>query len=122
MELHSFLLVPFPSGKRPTIPDLIAITKPDGGILHIMDKISLHPMEKCVQFAHVLLNERRVVEKLENDNPKEEMFIKAVLAKWVSSVEGPATPCTWQNLIDSMTKAGMDGLSIQEIREVVIPL
>ena len=48
-------------------------------------------------------------------------FVNAVLEGWVSSMDGPAVPCNWLNLLDCMEKAGMSGYSIQEIRDAVIP-
>ena len=106
-------------GKRPTISDLVAISKPDGGILRPMDIISSHPMPTCVQFAQVLLNNHLEVEKIRHMKKDPDEFIQAVLGKWVASVGPPTAPCTWPALLDSMKKAGMDGVSIEKIRAAV---
>ena len=87
-----------------------------------MDIISSHSTAKCVKFAEVLLNDSLLVQRFKRDNKGEdELFIQAVLEKWVSSVEGPAMECTWPNLIECMKLANMNDLEIQNIRDVVIP-
>ena len=108
-------------GERPTIHELVAITKPNGEMLHIMDIISSHSMAVCEKFAHVMLKDPLTVQKLRNTNGSVDDFVNDVLEKWVSSVGGPAVACIWPNLIDCMKKAGMNGVAIQEIRAVVIP-
>ena len=102
--------------------DLVALTKPDGGRLRIMEIISSHSMATCVMFAEVLLNDRLVVQKFKKNSRGEvEEFIQAVLSKWISSVGGPPVECNWPNLLDCMSKAGMDEFSIHTIKEVVMP-
>ena len=100
--------------------ELIHITKPDGKRLRIMNDISSHPLHKCSQFAEVLLKNHLLVQKLGRDNKSEEAFIKAVLDEWLSSVEGPAVPCTWLNLIECMKKVDMNGVFIQDIEDVLM--
>ena len=97
--------------------DLVAITKPDRGIVRPLEIISSHPMATCVQFGEVLLNDHLGVQKIRNKNKEPEEFIQVVLSKWVSSVDPPPT---WPALLDSMKKANMQGDSIENIRAAVL--
>ena len=119
--MYNSLLILVSSGMRPTIPQLSAFKKPEGEMLRIMEIICSHSMVTCVQFAHVLLNDRLLVEKMEKNKKSKDEFIHAVLSKWVSSPEGPSDTCTWPDLLKCMRKAGMDGDHINQIRDVVMP-
>ena len=99
--------------------DLVGFTKPDGGTLHPMEIISSHSMGTCDQFAQVLLNAPLDVNRLRSKNKETEDFIHAVLSKWVASVGGPAVECTWSNLLECMSRVGMNGVAIEEIREAI---
>ena len=122
MLICMIILVSFPSGKRPTMADLVALTKPDGARLHIMEIISSHSIETCVQFAEVLLNDPFAVHMfMKSSRGVVKEFIQTVLSKWIFSVDGPPVECTWPNLLDCMSKAGMNEFSIKTIREVVMP-
>ena len=98
--------------------DLVSISMKNmsGSTLSPLRIIACHKMATCVDFAHVLLNDYMEVKRIQRDNKKEDSFVRAVLNSWVSSEGGNAVPITWTNLLDCMTKAKMDGVSIEKIR------
>ena len=107
-----------PTATRIEWSDLIAVNKKDGsGTLHPVTIITAHTMPQCVNFAHVLLNDRIAVQRIQNDNKEVDPFVQAVLSKWLASEGAPAVQCTWSGLLDCMSKAGMDGFSIKEMRD-----
>lgn len=101
--------------------ELVSIRKPDGGTLSVKELISLHPKMMCIDFANVLLNEPLYVNKFNRECGTVDEFVHAVLNRWIASVEPPPVSCTWQDLIDCMTKANMDGNEIKKIRQVIMP-
>ena len=111
-----------PSGGRPTLSDLVAIDGLKVGRLRPMEIISSHSMAQCERFAQVMLNDDLAVTKLKRDSDeKPDVFIDKVLRKWVSSGKSePAVGCTWENLLECMDKASMDGLSIENIRKALL--
>ena len=97
--------------------DLVSISmKNKSGTLSPIGIIACHSMARCVDFAHVLLNHRLEVERIQRDEKEEDSFVRAVLSKWLSRECGNAVPITWMNLLDCMTKANMDGEYIEDIR------
>ena len=95
--------------------ELVGISTPGGAVVSTVGIISAHTMANCVQFAHVLLNDRHLVQKFKNKHEKNvDEFVNAVVNKWVASGTG-----TWEDLLEAMTRAGMDGDGIVKIRGVI---
>ena len=95
--------------------ELVGISTPGGAVVSTVGIISAHPKAKCIHFAHVLLNNRLLVQKLMNKQKWDlDGFVNAVINKWVAS--GTAT---WEDLLEAMITAGMDGDGIMEIRDVI---
>ena len=85
----------------------------------IATAIALHTPDQCISFANLLLNDYFYVKATRRRNPETEAFVSEVLHKWYSSVGGPASPCTWRDLIWCMKEAGLDKKMIQTITENV---
>ena len=77
--------------------------------------VDLHDKDKCIQFAHLLLDSRVDVMKIVNDSSEKKDFVRAVLDKWLSSGSS-----SWQHLVDSMRGADMDKSTTDKIAECVL--
>ena len=94
--------------------ELVGISTPGGAVVSTVGIISAHPMTNCIQFAHVLLNDRLLVEKFQNKHSDVDEFVNAVVSKWLASGTG-----TWEDLLEAMAKADMDRNEIRKIRDVI---
>ena len=90
---------------------------------NIAESIALHSPVQCDNFANLLLRDRLLVKDVRRKNPGNDSlsFVQAVLEKWICK-SGSAVPCTWENLIECMKDAGLDGYMVQLISENTIML
>ena len=96
--------------------ELVGISTPGGAVVSTVEIISAHTMAKCIWFAHVLLNKRHLVQKFKNEHKWDvDGFVNAVVNKWVASGTG-----TWEDLLEAMARADMDGDGIMKIRDVIL--
>lgn len=107
---------------RPTMDELICIKKEDStGSLRIIDWITSHTSAKCDDFAHKLLKDSVANMKLRKKTGGDDEFVRDVLKNWLS---GPnidpgdkAVPCTWEDLVQCVEEAGLDGELVKAIRD-----
>ena len=118
-DYRSPLLVSTPATK-PTWNELIEVKHwKNFRQRSIAAAIALHTPDQCASFANLLLNDHLYVNATRRRNPETEAFVGVVLDKWYSSVGGPASPCTWRDLIRCMEGAGLDKEMIQAITDNV---
>ena len=111
------LLFVFTSAK-PALNDLIEVQQWEGfGNRSVANSIALHSSAECDGFANLLLNDHLFVKAARRKNPENEDFVKVVLDRWYRSVDGSAVPCRWNDLIECMKCAGLDGLMIKTIED-----
>ena len=92
------------------------IKREDGsGCVRIIDSIAVQKNIKCDDLAELLLGDILIVKGIREEDKENESFIRAVMRKWLDS---PAVECTWENLIDCMECAGLDG--VQDIKENIL--
>ena len=94
--------------------ELVGISTPGGAVVSTVGIISAHHRAMCVQFAHVLLNDRLLVEKFQNKHSDVDEFVNAVVSKWLASGTG-----TWEDLLEAMARADMDRNGIRKIRDAI---
>ena len=100
---------------------LISIKMNDGSgrSLRVIDWISKHPRAQCGAFAHKLLKDPVVVDKLRKMNKEDDEFIPTVLSDWLSRHDqaDEAVPRTWGALAVCVEEAGLDGTLAKSIRD-----
>ena len=98
---------------------LISIKMNDGSgqYLRVIDWITKHPRAQCGAFAHKLLKDPVVVDKLRKMNEKDDDFVPAVLSDWLSRHDPKAVPRTWEALAVCVKEAGLDGTLAKSIRD-----
>ena len=98
----------------------IKMTDGSGQYLRVIDWITKHPRAKCGAFAHKLLRDPVVVDKLRKMNQDDDDFVPAVLSVWLLSRRDPANqavPRTWGDLTVCVEETGLDGTLAKAIRD-----
>ena len=95
--------------------ELILFHRKEGDPLRILDFIASHSTAKCNDFAHLLLRDTPTVRNLRKENISDDLFVRAVLERWIATNGDPAVPRTWESLIKIMSNADLDGVTVQNI-------
>ena len=105
--------------------DLISMKRRDGSDenLEIIEWITSHTSSQCDNFGHKLLNNRLAIRKLRKNLKSDELFVSAVLEKWLSRDDDDkkgSLPCTWEALVQCAQEAGLDGEFVKLLRDNVL--
>ena len=92
--------------------DLIHLKLKNGSSLSIIEFIASNPEFQCIDFAHLLLNDRGKVQGLHDSNKDKDPFVRAVLRNWLDTGD-----CKWSDLTDAMEKVRMDERTVKSIKE-----
>ena len=100
---------------------LISIKMNDGygQYLRVIDWITSFSRSQCGAFAHKLLKDPVVVQKLQRKYSDVDDFVPAVLSDWLSRHDpaDEAVPRTWGALAVCVEEAGLDGTLAKSIRD-----
>ena len=107
---YFFTVPPIPS--CPEMNDLIHLKLKNGSSLSIIEFIASNPEFQCIDFAHLLLNDRGKVQGLHDSNKDKDPFVRAVLRNWLDTGD-----CKWSDLTDAMEKVRMDERTVKSIKE-----
>lgn len=80
----------------------------------ILASIALHDRIKCENFANLLLADNLYVKNQQEENNKNEDFIKVILERWYNTNRGPVER-TWKGLVNCMKQADLDRTTIRAI-------
>ena len=95
----------------------LKLTDGSGNYLHIIRQIASLPRSKCVDFAHLLLNDSVKVDTHQKMSSTDG-FVRAILRDWLHSGDGITH--TWAGLADCMEEAGLPQDLIKAIRETCL--
>lgn len=89
---------------------------PELGKKSIAGFIGLHDDPTCDSFATLLLKNYQVVRRIRKRSDDNDEFAQDVLSEWFEQ-KGVAIPCTWENMLECMEKAGLTPRTVQNIRD-----